>query len=215
MAMMRILSTIVLLSSARPYHRPLPLLVSATACFSSQSNNENSHLLNNMPRRPTNAVVPKEGQESVWDYPRPPRLEAVPEQLRVILNNETIADTTNAFRVLETSHPPTYYIPTSDIRMEFLKPVPAKSSYCEWKGSAVYYHVQVGNRVSRNAAWAYPQPTAGFRDIAGYVSFYANHMDACFVGDEPVQPQEGDFYGGWITSKVVGPFKGGAGTWGW
>mmetsp|Transcript_11433 Transcript_11433/g.25457 ORF Transcript_11433/g.25457 Transcript_11433/m.25457 type:complete len:231 (-) Transcript_11433:32-724(-) len=164
---------------------------------------------------PSNRIQPVGDQESVWDYPRPPRVEPVPERLRVVYNGQTIVDTTDAFRVLETSHPPTYYIPPQDIEQQYMKQVPAKTSYCEWKGSATYYNVQVDGKTARSAAWAYDRPTKGFTDIAGYVSFYASHMDACYVGDEQVAAQDGDFYGGWITSKIVGPFKGGAGTWGW
>eukprot|EP00527_Entomoneis_sp_CCMP2396_P006663 CAMPEP_0198143792 /NCGR_PEP_ID=MMETSP1443-20131203/10409_1 /TAXON_ID=186043 /ORGANISM="Entomoneis sp., Strain CCMP2396" /LENGTH=165 /DNA_ID=CAMNT_0043807079 /DNA_START=122 /DNA_END=616 /DNA_ORIENTATION=- len=163
---------------------------------------------------PANRIQPVGDQESVWDYPRPPRVEPVPETLTVVFNGETVAKTSKAFRVLETSHPPTYYIPMQDIsKPEYLVKTPGKSSFCEWKGSATYYSVKVGDKVTSNAAWSYHQPTSGFRDIDGHVSFYASHMDACYVGDEQVQAQSGDFYGGWITSKIVGPFKGGAETW--
>lgn len=157
---------------------------------------------------------PDSGQESVWDYPRPPHVETVPERLRVIFNGELIANTTNAYRVLETSHPPTYYIPPEDIQMQFLQKT-ERQSFCEFKGGARYYTITVGEKTAQNAAWYYPDPSPSYEQIANYVSFYANHMDACFVDDEQVQAQEGDFYGGWITSKVVGPFKGGVGTWGW
>jgi uncharacterized protein (DUF427 family) len=153
-------------------------------------------------------------QESVWDYPRPPRLEAVTEHLRVIYNDVVIADSNSVFRVLETSHPPCYYIPQNDIKMMYLTQT-KHQSYCEFKGNAGYYTVTVGDKSTINAAWFYSQPSAGFEAIANYISFYANYMDSCYVGDEKVQPQAGDFYGGWITSKIVGPFKGGAGTWGW
>jgi len=154
---------------------------------------------------------PDSGQESVWDYPRPPRVEPVIERIRVIFNNEVVADTTQAFRVLETSHPPSYYIPPTDIKMEYLQQTD-HSSYCEFKGRASYYSIAVGNKQSINVAWFYASPSKGYEEIQDHVSFYANHVDACYVGDEQVQPQEGDFYGGWITSKVIGPFKGGAGT---
>lgn len=159
-------------------------------------------------------MTPQDGQESVWDYPRPPRLESVPERLRVVFNGEVIADTSNAYRILETSHPPTYYIPPEDIQMQFLHKT-ERQSFCEFKGGARYYAVTVGEKTAQNAAWYYPDPSRGYELIADFVSFYANLMDACYVDDEQVQAQEGDFYGGWITSKVVGPFKGGAGTWGW
>ncbi len=152
--------------------------------------------------------------ESVWDYPRPPRLEPTARRLRIEFNGVLLLDTTRAYRVLETSHPPVYYVPPEDVRMEYLTPS-TSSSYCEFKGLARYYDVAVEGRSARHAAWAYPQPTAGFEAMAGYLSFYAGKMDACFVDDERVQPQEGDFYGGWITADLRGPFKGGPGTLGW
>lgn len=154
-------------------------------------------------------------QESVWDYPRPPRVEDVKSPIRVVFNGVTIAETTRAQRVLESSHPPVYYIPPEEIAMEYLQRVPKAQSWCEWKGSAIYYDVQVGDRRAERAAWAYPEPTPGFVSITGYVAFYAGKMDACYVGDEKVEPQPGSFYGGWITSNIVGPFKGGPGTLGW
>jgi len=159
-------------------------------------------------------IEPGPDQESVWDYPRPPALEPVEKRLRVVFNGETIADTTNGYRVLETSHPPTYYIPPEDIAMEHLSRE-SRTSMCEFKGRAVYYSITVGDRTVRQAGWAYPSPTPRFTDIADHVSFYASKMDACFVGDEQARAQEGDFYGGWITESVVGPFKGGSGTLGW
>lgn len=161
-----------------------------------------------------NRIEPGPGQESVWDYPRPPRLEAVPDRIRVVFNGVTIADTTRALRVLETSHPPTYYIPPSDIQVEALVPT-RKRSLCEWKGQARYFDVVVGGKRVAEAAWSYPAPVPAFAGLRDCVAFFAHAMDACYVGDERVQPQPGDFYGGWITSRVVGPFKGAAGTWGW
>jgi uncharacterized protein (DUF427 family) len=157
---------------------------------------------------------PLAGQESVWDYPRPPRLEKVAERLRVIFNGQAIADTTSGYRVLETSHPPVYYIPPDDIAQSYLKNAPG-SSWCEFKGQAKYWSLDVGGRIAENAAWSYPAPSPAFVEIAGYLAFYASRVDECLVGDERVQPQEGDFYGGWITSRIVGPFKGGVGTRGW
>ncbi|KAL7566276.1 hypothetical protein ACA910_013607 [Epithemia clementina (nom. ined.)] len=164
---------------------------------------------------PVQPIQPVEDQESVWDYPRPPRVEAVPENLRIVFNGVEIANTNQAYRVLETSHPPTYYIPKQDVQMQFLQPVPGRSTYCEFKGQASYYSVRVGDKVADSCAWCYPSATSRFAPIQDYLSFYASKMDACYVGDEKVQAQAGDFYGGWITSKIVGPFKGGAGTWGW
>ncbi len=159
-------------------------------------------------------IEPGPGQESVWDYPRPPALEPVTERIRVVLNDVTLADTLGAQRVLETSHPPVYYIPPADIQMQYLQKT-AKVSFCEWKGMAHYYTVQVGDLTVVDAAWGYSEPTPRFANIANYVAFYPSKMSACTVGEEQVTAQAGDFYGGWVTSKIVGPFKGGAGTWGW
>jgi len=156
----------------------------------------------------------KKDQESVWDYPRPPRLEVVPKLIRVEFNSTYIAETRSAYRVLETSHPPVYYIPPHDIKMEFLKPV-NEISWCEWKGEGHYYNVVVGNKRAARAAWYYPEPVNVFKDITNYIAFYARLMDACYIDEERVQPQPGEFYGGWITNDIVGPFKGEAGSWGW
>jgi uncharacterized protein (DUF427 family) len=116
--------------------------------------------------------------------------------------------------VLETSHPPVYYVPPEDIKMEHLRPS-AGTSYCEWKGRAGYYDVLTEERTEERAAWFYPSPSPSFRDLKDYVAFYPSRMDACWVGREMVEAQEGDFYGGWITPNIVGPFKGAPGTWGW
>ncbi len=159
-------------------------------------------------------IEPKEGQESVWDYPRPPKLEKSSKEIIIIFNGATVAKTNNAYRVLETSHPPVYYIPLEDINMEFLKKEP-DSSFCEWKGRASYYSVKVGEKEAIKSAWFYESPTERFAEIRDYVAFYPSKMDECYVDGELVQSQEGDFYGGWITKDIVGPFKGGAGTWGW
>jgi uncharacterized protein (DUF427 family) len=155
--------------------------------------------------------------ENVWDYPRPPALERVSKRLRVIFNGETIADTTKGYRVLETSHPPVYYFPVEDIRREYFRKS-ERTTYCEWKGRCCYYHVRVGNREAQNAAWYYPEPTEKFKPIANYVAFYPQLMDSCYVNDEKVTAQAGDFYGGWITKNITGGekgFKGGPGTWFW
>lgn len=154
------------------------------------------------------------GEESVWDYPRPPRLEPVPQRLRVVFAGAVIADTHDGYRVLETSHPPTYYFPPAAIAPGLLGP-PRRAGICEWKGRAVLFDVEAGGRRAEGAAWAYPDPTPGFLAIAGYVAFYAGPMEACFVGEERVVPQPGGFYGGWITATIRGPFKGGPGTMGW
>ncbi|OAE24865.1 hypothetical protein AXG93_2931s1070 [Marchantia polymorpha subsp. ruderalis] len=223
------------------------------------------------------------GQESVWDYPRPPALEKVAEKIKILFNGEKIAETTNAYRVLETSHPPgvawkrrhaalcfqttiplvmsaggpqetlsqtalslsrlsrndsvtlvsndpilwpqhralisttgvfVYYIPATDVTMEHLSKA-AGSSHCEWKGDATWWTLTVGAKTAENVAWSYETPTEAFLPVKGYLAFYAGPMDACYVGEEQAQPQPGNFYGGWVTSKIVGPFKGGPGSWGW
>ncbi|MEB3356213.1 MAG: DUF427 domain-containing protein [Synechococcales bacterium] len=159
-------------------------------------------------------IPPQPGQESVWDYPRPPRLEDSSRHIQVIFNGETLVDTRRAKRVLETSHPPVYYLPPEDIKMVHFIPTP-RSTFCEWKGQAAYYTIRVGDRQVPNGAWYYPNPTPEFREIKDYIALYPGKMDACYVDGERVKAQAGDFYGGWITSDIVGPFKGGMGTWGW
>lgn len=159
-------------------------------------------------------VEPNPGQESVWDYPRPPRLERIDKHIQIIFNGATIADTRRAFRVLETSHPPVYYLPPEDIHQEYVHPVPG-SSWCEWKGQATYFTVRVGDKTVERVAWSYPHPTHAFKEMAGFLAFYAGPMDACTVDGERVRPQPGNFYGGWITNDIVGPFKGEPGTMGW
>lgn len=159
-------------------------------------------------------VEPGPDQESVWDYPRPPRLEPFRERLRVAHAGQLIADTRQGFRVLETSHPPVYYFPSADVHQEFLQPA-SGHSFCEYKGVARYWTVDVHGERSEKAAWSYDAPTGPFLPIRGYLAFYASRVDECWVGDEKVVPQAGDFYGGWITSRIVGPFKGGPGTRGW
>ena len=159
-------------------------------------------------------IMPGPGQESVWDYPRPPRVENSSKHIQVVFNGVVIAETRRAVRVLETSHPPVYYIPPQDIKMEHLRRA-SRASYCEWKGQAAYYMVSVGEKQAENAAWYYPDPTPEFEGIKGHVAFYPHLVDACYVDGERVQAQAGGFYGGWITSDIVGPFKGEPGTWGW
>lgn len=160
-------------------------------------------------------MKPKEApKESVWDYPRPPRLEPVASLIRVDFGGETIAESRRAYRVLETSHPPVYYIPREDVRPEYLVAA-AGSSFCEWKGSAKYWSLQVHAKQSLNAGWSYERPSAAFAAISGYLAFYAGRVDACYVAGERVTPQPGGFYGGWITSDIEGPFKGEPGTAGW
>ncbi len=159
-------------------------------------------------------LEPQPGQESVWDYPRPPRLEETAKHIQIIFNGITIADTHQAKRVLETSHPPVYYIPLEDIKQEHLVKS-ARSTYCEWKGHGAYYSLVVGDKRLDDVAWYYPEPTPAFAAIANHVAFYPAPMDVCYVDGEKVEPQPGNFYGGWITSDIVGPFKGALGSWGW
>ena len=153
-------------------------------------------------------------KESVWDYPRPPRLEPTSKHIRIELGGVVLADSRAAFRVLETSHPPVYYIPEEDVALEYLVAAPG-SSYCEWKGRAGYYDVIVADVRLEKVAWFYPDPTPAFLPIRDHIAFYPGPMDACFVSGERVVPQPGGFYGGWITSDLVGPFKGGPDTRGW
>lgn len=166
-----------------------------------------------MPNRPR-ALPPGPGQESVWDYPRPPRLEAVPLRVTVRFAGETIADTTRGYRLLETSHPPVYYLPPQDVRSDLLEPA-AGRSICEFKGAATYVTIVANGRRSERAGWLYERPADPYGVIAGHVAFYASRVDEARVGDEIVRPQPGDFYGGWVTSSIVGPFKGDPGTSGW
>lgn len=139
------------------------------------------------------------GLQPLSHYPRRPRLEDVPKPVRVVFNGVTIAASTRATRVLEAGHPPTYYIPRNDIRMDYLEAVFGASSYCEWKGVARYFDVCVNDRRSKRSAWSYPQPTQAFSALRNHLAFYAEPMDGCYVGDERVRPQPGGFYGGWIT----------------
>ncbi len=152
--------------------------------------------------------------ESVWDYPRPPRVEPTSEHVVVEHRGVVLCDTRSAVRVLETSHPPTYYLPKEDFRVETLEPV-AGNTVCEFKGIAHYADLVVGGARLPRAVWWYPEPHRGFEILRDYLALYPGRVDRCVVDDEIVQAQEGDFYGGWITSRVTGPFKGGPGTLGW
>ena len=163
---------------------------------------------------PANRPVPGPGQESGWDYPRPPRVEPVPERIRVVVDGITLADTTRALRVLETAGAPVYYLPLADVRTDLLEPT-AHRSVCEWKGDASYWSIVLPGRTIRDAGWSYPDPKPGYERIRDHLAFYAWQVDEAWVGDERATPQPGSFYGGWITSKVVGPFKGGPGSFGW
>jgi len=159
-------------------------------------------------------IEPGPGQESVWEYPRPPRLEPVADRLTVTFGGVVVADTTAGFRVLETSQAPAYYFPPDDVEAGCLRASRSRT-WCEWKGAASYVDVVVGDLTVTDAAWTYPTPTPAFAPIAGFLAFYAQKADRCTVGDDVVLPNDGDFYGGWITSRVVGPFKGAPGTRGW
>lgn len=157
---------------------------------------------------------PGPGQESVWDYPRPPQLERSPALVEITFGGVQIVRTTASWRVLETSHPPVHYVPIDAVTPGVLRPSEHRS-WCEWKGTAAYLDVVAGDRIEPSAAWTYPTPTDAFAGLVDHVAFYPARMDACRLDGERVQAQAGDFYGGWRTSKVVGPFKGEPGTWGW
>lgn len=165
------------------------------------------------PKRPA-PIQPGAGQESVWDYPRPPRLESTSAVIEVVLAGVTVAHTDRAYRVLETSHPPTFYLPVDAFARGSLRPA-AGRSLCEWKGMASYFDVTAGSAVAARAAWGYPHPTPSFASLQDHVAVYPSAMDVCTVDGEVVGAQPGDFYGGWITSRVVGPFKGDAGSRFW
>ncbi len=154
--------------------------------------------------------------ESVWDYPRPPRLERTARHLRVVHAGQLVAESTGAWRVLETSHPPVYYLPEADVARRFLQPSARRSSFCEFKGFASYWSLAVPPRpVVLEAAWSYPEPSAAYAPLQNHLAFYASRVDECWIDGERVIAQPGDFYGGWITSHVTGPFKGAPGTMGW
>jgi len=158
--------------------------------------------------------VPGPGQESVWDYPRPPRVEEVAVPITIELGGQVIASTARAWRVLETSHPPTYYLPREAFGEGVLVPT-SGSSWCEWKGQASYFDLESDKVTAERAAWTYRQPTPGFEVIADAVAVMAAAVDRCTVDGETVRPQPGGFYGGWITSTLAGPFKGVPGSMGW
>jgi uncharacterized protein (DUF427 family) len=142
-------------------------------------------------------------------------LEQASRQLQVVFNGVVIAETRRALRILETSHPPVYYFPPEDVKLAQYFTASARATFCEWKGSASYYSISVGDKSIPNAAWYYARPAHPYEALAGYVAVYPGKMEACYVDGERVQAQEGDFYGGWITREIVGPFKGGPGSQGW
>ncbi len=159
-------------------------------------------------------IKPQIGQESVWDYPRPPRIEQSSKRVQVVFNDVIIADTQRSKRVLETSHPPVYYIPPEDVEKIYFQKS-SRQTYCEWKGIANYYDITVEEQHTANAAWYYANPTPYFAVLKDHLAFYPSRVDACYINGEKAQAQPGDFYGGWITKDIVGPFKGDIGTSGW
>jgi len=154
------------------------------------------------------------GQESVWDYPRPPRVERDTRLAVVRFGGETVASSTRCLRVLETASPPTFYFPPEDVRLDLLEPGDG-ATFCEWKGAAAYRDVMAGGRRAVDAAWTYPTPNRAYAELAGCLAFYPGQVDECTLDGEVVRPQPGRYYGGWITSEVVGPFKGEPGTERW
>jgi uncharacterized protein (DUF427 family) len=163
---------------------------------------------------PSARVLPAPGQESVWDYPRPPRVERSDEEVVVVLGGVVVARSRAALRVLETSHPPAYYLPDASFVEGSLVPV-GGTTYCEFKGTASYVDVIAGGRRAARGGWTYRVPSPGYEALVDHVAVMPGRMDRCTLDGEVVVPQAGGFYGGWITSRVVGPFKGGPGTAGW
>jgi len=163
--------------------------------------------------RPPFAIAPQAGQESVWDYPRPPRLEPDHRLVVVRARGRIIAESHFTFRILETASPPTFYIPPHDVDKSLLM-LKARSSQCEWKGMAHYWSLKVDGLFLEDVGWSYLNPFPGFGTIAGYVAFYPGRVE-CYVGEERVTPQPGGLYGGWVTSEIVGPFKGLPGSQSW
>lgn len=163
-------------------------------------------------KRPDFAIIPGHGQESVWDYPRPPRFEPDKRQVEVKFGDQIVASSCHAFRILETASPPTFYIPPLDVNWEMLRPFTG-SSMCEWKGRAEYWQLPAKPELGA-VAWSYPIPTTEYAEIQEYISFYPGKL-ACFLDGERVLAQPGNFYGGWITKEIVGPFKGEPGSENW
>ena len=163
--------------------------------------------------RPPFADTPRDGQESVWDYPRPPRLEPDHREIVIRWGTLEIARTTSALRILETSHPPSFYLPWADVARHHLQPG-SGASLCEWKGPAEYWTLIDGTRRLPNVAWSYARPFAGAEILADFVAFYPAGLE-CRVAGNLVAPQPGGFYGGWVTPELTGPFKGipGSGNW--
>jgi uncharacterized protein (DUF427 family) len=154
------------------------------------------------------------GQESVWDYPRPAIAQPTTRHIRIEHRGFVVADTRAAIRTIETSHPPSYYLPRADVLLSGLRRS-ARTSFCEWKGRATYHDLEVAGEILRDIAWSYPAPTPAFAALRDHFGFYAAPFDGCFVDGERVTPQSGGFYGGWITADLAGPFKGVAGSRFW
>ncbi|HEX2756726.1 MAG TPA: DUF427 domain-containing protein [Candidatus Limnocylindrales bacterium] len=159
-------------------------------------------------------VMPGPGQESVWDYPRPPRVEPVPVRIRAIVGGRPIADSVRALRVVETAGAPVYYVPPADVDLGRLRPTD-RTTVCEWKGPATYLDLVDPERRIAAIGWTYRDPNPGYEAIRDCLAFYATKVDEAWVGDERATPQPGGFYGGWVTSTIVGPIKGEPGSWGW
>ncbi len=168
--------------------------------------------------RPAQIDTPGPGQESVWDFPRPPEVQEVPQRLRVVVAGETVADTTRGRRIVETAGAPVYYFPPEDVRTDLLREA-GPTTVCEWKGAAVHYDLAVDGRTVRAAAFAYPEPLddlgRGYATVAGWIGFYPAKVDECHVGDERATPQPGGYYAGWVTSALTGPIKGEPGSERW
>lgn len=164
--------------------------------------------------RPPFADPPGAGQESVWDYPRPPAVEPVTETVHIEVDGIVVATSRRAVRVLETASAPAIYVPMEDVRMASMERTP-RGTVCEWKGPWIYWHWVHGGRRIEQAAWSYTDPWPGYEALTDHLSFYPAKMDVCRLGDQPVTPQPGGFYGGWVTPNIVGPMKGGPGSGGW
>jgi uncharacterized protein (DUF427 family) len=162
------------------------------------------------------SAVAKNGRpfESVWDYPRPPRVEPLERRVRIELGGEVIAESERALRVLETAGAPTIYLPREHVRTDRLRPATGTTE-CEWKGTASYFDAVAGQKVRPRAAWTYPEPKPGFEALRDHIAFYAGRVDGAYLDDERVEPQLGGFYGGWVTAEIQGPIKGEPGSEGW
>jgi uncharacterized protein (DUF427 family) len=160
-------------------------------------------------------MTTQRAKESVWDYPRPPRVEPLDRHVRIVLGGETIAESDRALRVLETASPPTIYVPRDDVRTDLLSEAEGAHTECEWKGTASYVNAEAGGKRANRVAWYYPEPKPGYEELTGYLAFYPRRVDAAYLDDEKVTPQPGAYYGGWVTDEIEGPFKGEPGTEDW